>query len=59
MVRPHLRRPGGHEKEATGRGDAYDFVRGLGYTSSLDAKRDISDHLPVWAEFRIDGPDDD
>jgi len=23
------------------------------------AKADLSDHLPVWAEFRVDGEDDD
>ena len=23
------------------------------------ARSDLSDHLPVWAEFRVDGPDDD
>ncbi|MBI4427515.1 MAG: endonuclease/exonuclease/phosphatase family protein [Ignavibacteriales bacterium] len=46
-------------KEATGKGNAYDLSEGLGYTSSLDARKEISDHLPVWAEFRIDGEDDD
>lgn len=45
--------------EATGRGNAYDFVGGLGYTSTQQARGEISDHLPVWAEFGIDGPDDD
>ena len=48
-----------HTQEATGNGGAYDFVAGLGYTDTQAAKRDLSDHLPVWAEFRIDGPDDD
>jgi hypothetical protein len=45
--------------EATGRGGAYDFVAGLGYTDTQQAKSEISDHLQVWAEFRIDGTDDD
>lgn len=48
-----------HTQEATDNGGAYDFVAGLGYTDTQAAKRDLSDHLPVWAEFRIDGPDDD
>ncbi len=48
-----------HTQEATGRGGAYDFVVGLGYTDFQKAKKEISDHLPVWAEFRIDGVDDD
>lgn len=35
------------------------FVAGLGYKDFQTARADISDHLPVWAEFRIDGPNDD
>ncbi len=46
-------------REGTGKGSAYDFVAGLGYTDTQQARSEISDHLPVWAEFRIDGPDDD
>lgn len=26
---------------------------------NITARKQVSDHLPVWAEFRIDGPDDD
>ena len=48
-----------YTQEATGNGGAYDFVAGLGYTDFQQAKREVSDHLPVWAEFRINGPDDD
>lgn len=48
-----------YTQEATGQGGAYDFVAGLGYTDTQEARREISDHLPVWAEFRIDGPDHD
>jgi hypothetical protein len=46
-------------REATGKGGAYDFVAGLGYADTQQAKVEISDHLPVWAEFRTDGADDD
>ena len=45
--------------EATGKGGAYDFVAGLGYTEEQQAGSEISDHLPVWAGFRIDGADVD
>ena len=48
-----------HTQEATGQAGAYDFVAGLGYSDNETARSDLSDHLPVWAEFRIDGPDDD
>ncbi len=33
--------------EATGKGGVYDFVVGLGYTDTQQAKNEISDHLPV------------
>lgn len=46
-------------KEATRKGNAYDFVEGLGYSATQTAKKELSDHLPVWAEFRVDGEDDD
>ncbi len=46
-------------KERTGKAGAYDFVAGEGYTSTQKAKKELSDHLPVWAQFRTDGPDDD
>jgi len=49
----------GATQERTGKGGAYDFVAGLGYASTQTARKEISDHLPVWAEFRIDGIDDD
>jgi exonuclease III len=45
--------------EATGNADAYDFIAGLGFTSTQEARKEISDHLPVWAEFRTDSTDDD
>lgn len=44
--------------EATGNGGAFDFVKGLGFTSNKKAK-EISDHIPVWAEFKTDNQDDD
>ena len=47
------------ETEATSKSEAYDFVAGLNYTDFQVAKGEISDHLPTWAEFRVDGPDDD
>jgi len=37
-----------------GMGGACDFVAGLGYTDTQEAKREILGHLPVWAEFRVD-----
>ena len=46
-------------KEATGKGNALDFMKDLGYTKTQQAKKEISDHVPVWAEFRVDGQDDD
>jgi deoxyribonuclease-1-like protein len=45
--------------ERTGKAGAYDFVFGQGYTSTQTAKKELSDHLPVWAQFKTDGPDDD
>jgi len=45
--------------EATGKGGVYDFVVRLGYSDTQQARSEISDHLPVWAEFRIDVMDDD
>ena len=33
--------------------------RPLIYSDTQQAKSEISDHLPVWDEFRIDGADDD
>ena len=38
-------------REFTGRGGVFDFMRE--YNLSLDQALQVSDHLPVWAEFRI------
>ena len=46
-------------KERTGKAGAYNFVLGQGFTSTQTAKKELSDHLPVWAQFKTDGPDDD
>jgi integrase len=35
-------------KERTGKAGAYDFVLGQGFTSTQAAKKELSDHLPVW-----------
>jgi endonuclease/exonuclease/phosphatase family metal-dependent hydrolase len=35
--------------EFSGRAGVFDFLRAYGLT--IDAARDVSDHLPVWAEF--------
>lgn len=55
----HIYVHAGATQERTGKAGAYDFVAGLGYARTQTARKEISDHLPVWAEFRIDGPDDD
>jgi endonuclease/exonuclease/phosphatase family metal-dependent hydrolase len=38
-------------REFTGRSGVFDFLRA--YDLSLEAARDVSDHLPVWAEFSV------
>lgn len=48
-------------KEWTGNSGAYNFVPVV-YPNSADGKKaieEISDHLPVWAEFSTNKPDDD
>ncbi len=37
--------------EFTGRSGVFDFLRE--YNLSLDAAAEVSDHVPVWAEFSI------
>lgn len=39
-------------REFTGRGGVFDFMRE--FNLPLDQAQEISDHCPVWAEFRID-----
>jgi deoxyribonuclease-1-like protein len=46
-------------REFSGTGGAFDFVAALFEGRNTPAKRFVSDHLPVWAEFRTDQPDDD
>ncbi|MGE0759416.1 MAG: endonuclease/exonuclease/phosphatase family protein [Pirellulaceae bacterium] len=38
-------------REYTGRAGVFDFLRT--YNLSLDAAKEVSDHLPVWAEFSV------
>ena len=45
-------------RERTEKGGASDVVAGLNISTAM-ARREVSDHLPVWAEFRTDGTDDD
>lgn len=54
----HIYVNGDATKERTGKGGAYDFVTGFSMTTQL-GKKEVSDHLPVWAEFKTNGPDDD
>jgi deoxyribonuclease-1-like protein len=37
--------------EFTGRAGVFDFLRTYGFT--IEAAREVSDHLPVWAEFSV------
>jgi endonuclease/exonuclease/phosphatase family metal-dependent hydrolase len=45
--------------EFTGTQGAFDFVAAMFEGQNVPAKHFVSDHLPVWAEFRTDLPDDD
>jgi hypothetical protein len=40
---------GGVTTEFTGRGGVYDFLRQ--YNMSMEQALEVSDHMPVWAEF--------
>jgi deoxyribonuclease-1-like protein len=46
-------------REFSGTGGAFDFVAAMFEGRNTPAKKFVSDHLPVWAEFRTDQPDDD
>jgi deoxyribonuclease-1-like protein len=46
-------------REFSGAGGAFDFVAAMFEGRNTPAKKFVSDHLPVWAEFRTDQPDDD
>jgi hypothetical protein len=46
-------------REFSGNRGAFDFVAAMFEGKNDPAKRFVSDHLPVWADFRTDQPDDD
>lgn len=46
-------------RELTGTQGSFDFVQAMFEGKNTPAKRFVADHLPVWAEFRTDLPDDD
>jgi hypothetical protein len=46
-------------REFTGASGAFDFVAAMFDGRNNPAKKLVSDHLPIWAEFRTDLPDDD
>jgi endonuclease/exonuclease/phosphatase family metal-dependent hydrolase len=46
-------------REFTGTQGAFDFVAALFEGENKPAMKFVSDHLPVWVEFRTDLPDDD
>jgi hypothetical protein len=46
-------------REFTGASGSFDFVTAMFDGQNAPAKKLVSDHLPVWAEFRTDEPDDD